>query len=451
MARFLVAALPFFGHFTPMLPIARTLVERGHDVRFYTGEKFRPKAEAAGVPFVPIEAGIDFDDENLGARFPELPGLDGIAGLKYYVKHVFGDSGPGQVEDWRRILQDFSADVIFTETTVFGARWIHELGGPPWAVLNPIPLTLSSDDLPPFGLGLAPRRTFAGGIRDRTLKFLVERVLMRDTISHIDGHRRSLGLEPTNIMAGDAVLSPYLYMQSTIPSFEYPRSSLPPQVHFIGPILPIGVPDFDPPSWWGDLLDSRPVVHVTQGTLATMASDLLVPTVRALADEDVLVVATTGGKSVESLGIGDLPDNARVETFIPHAHLLPHVDVMITNGGYNGVHMALRHGVPLIGAGKTEDKPEVCARIAWSGVGINLKTAKPSERKIRDAVRTILGNSDFRTRARELASEIQQTDAPLEAALLLEQLAETGKPVTKRKRKTEPMFTSSGDAASGLN
>lgn len=29
---------------------------------------------------------------------------------------------------------------------------------------------------------------------------------------------------------------------------------------------------------------------------------------------------------------------------------------MITNGGFNGVQMALAHGVPVIGAGKSEDK-----------------------------------------------------------------------------------------------
>ena len=36
---------------------------------------------------------------------------------------------------------------------------------------------------------------------------------------------------------------------------------------------------------------------------------------------------------------------------------------MLTNGGYGGVQYALAHGVPLVVAGDTEDKPEVAARV----------------------------------------------------------------------------------------
>jgi hypothetical protein len=54
--------------------------------------------------------------------------------------------------------------------------------------------------------------------------------------------------------------------------------------------------------------------------------------------------------------------------------------VMVTNGGYGGVQMALSYGVPLVVAGASEDKPEVGARVAWSGAGLNLKTGKPSRR-----------------------------------------------------------------------
>ena len=62
----------------------------------------------------------------------------------------------------------------------------------------------------------------------------------------------------------------------------------------------------------------------------------------------------------------------------PTTCLLPHVDAMVTNGGYGGVQQALAHGVPLVVAGDSEDKPEVAARVQWSGAGINLHTGRPS-------------------------------------------------------------------------
>jgi UDP:flavonoid glycosyltransferase YjiC (YdhE family) len=122
---------------------------------------------------------------------------------------------------------------------------------------------------------------------------------------------------------------------------------------------------FTLPSWWSELEEGRPVVHVTQGTVATDITELVLPTIQALADEDVLVVVTTP----ESDGLGALPSNVRLERMLPHSLLLPHVDAMVTNGGYNGVKVALAYGVPLVAAGSTEDKPEWAPThcLGWRG------------------------------------------------------------------------------------
>ena len=102
---------------------------------------------------------------------------------------------------------------------------------------------------------------------------------------------------------------------------------------------------------------------------------------------------------------------------------------MITNGGFNGVQMALANGVPVIGAGKSEDKPEICARIDWLGVGIDLKTDKPNPAQIRSAVSKILADRSYQHRAQDLQRTISEYDAPAIAATLLEQLAVTQQPV----------------------
>ena len=49
MARFLLSAMPFTGHVTPLRAIAHALVGRGHDVRFYTGSAFRSAVAASGA------------------------------------------------------------------------------------------------------------------------------------------------------------------------------------------------------------------------------------------------------------------------------------------------------------------------------------------------------------------------------------------------------------------
>ncbi len=242
--------------------------------------------------------------------------------------------------------------------------------------------------------------------------------------------RSQLGLPASPVYFFDKI-SPLLYLSPSIPEFEYPRSDLPSQIHFIGPLLSPPPPEFTPPAWWDELALGKPVIHVTQGTVSTNSTDLLVPTLQALEHEDVLVVATTGGAAIDTLKLTPLPANARIEPFIPHAHLLPHVDVMITNGGYNGVQMALANGVPLVVAGQTEEKPEIAARVEWAKVGINLRTRTPSLKQIKDAVKTLLANSSYRTRTKHFQTKMQQYNAPALAVTLLEQLASTKQSVLR--------------------
>jgi UDP:flavonoid glycosyltransferase YjiC (YdhE family) len=249
---------------------------------------------------------------------------------------------------------------------------------------------------------------------------------------HYEQARSQVGLPRLGLDFIDTLMSPYLYMQSTVPSFEYRRRETPSQVHFIGPLLPAACGDALP-AWWSQLADGRPVVLVTQGTLATDHRQLLVPTVQALADEDVLVIATTGSSPEEALSaLGGLtPGNARLERFLPYDQLLAHVDVLVTNGGYGTVQQALAHGVPIVVAGATEEKPEVAARIAWAGVGVRLRAHSPTQVRIRAAVRSVIRESRYKNRARAISQEMARYRAPCAGAELLERLARTGRPVTR--------------------
>lgn len=430
MARFLIGTIPVVGHVSPALTIAHELVNRGHEVCWYTGSAFQAKVESTGARFAPIVCGLDYSyPENVPQAWTDQRNaLRGPAQLKFDLKHFFIDAAMGQVEDLTAILRDFPADVMLADFCFLGAAWIHEQGGPPWAGFGISALAFSSRDTAPFGLGLKPDASAFGQFRNRGLNWLAQQVLFREVTAYTNQVRADLGLLPCTTSFFDT-LSPFLYLAATVPEFEYPRRDLPAQVHFVGPLLSPIATEFTPPVWWDDLKGSQPVVHVTQGTVSTDPEALIVPTLRALAQEDALIVATTAGKLIESIPPDAIPANARIESFIPHPELLPDVDVMITNGGYNGVQMALAHGVPLVAAGQSEDKPEICARIEWTGVGINLKTEKPTQHQIRSAVRKLLADHRYKTRAKDFQTAIRQYDAPTLATTRLEQLATTKKPV----------------------
>jgi UDP:flavonoid glycosyltransferase YjiC (YdhE family) len=132
--------------------------------------------------------------------------------------------------------------------------------------------------------------------------------------------------------------------------------------------------------------------------------ELIRPTLDALADEDVLVVVSTGRRPVESLGL--LPANARVAEYLPYDLLFPKLAAFVTNGGYGGLQFALQHGVPIVAAGTSEDKLETTARVQWSGAGIGLATNHPTEAVLRRAVRRVLEEDSFRVTAQRLGAEI---------------------------------------------
>lgn len=424
--RFLIATMPIPGHVAPFVPVARELLRRGHEVVWYGSRVFQRSIEASGARFEPIVSAVDFGDSEYDRHFPERARLSGLKQLIFDFEHLFIGSIKGMIQDLRSILQRYPADVLLGDPAVAATRILSETDGIPSATLNVTVVSFQSRDLAAFGLGLRFNNSPLGRLRNALSYLAVDHVLFR-SVNRV--YRTLARREGWPVLPFRPSVSKYLQLQSLVPSFDYPISDLPPQVHFLGALLPDAPRDFVPPPWWDDVLQRRrPVVLATQGTIATNVAELIRPTLEALANEDVLVIATSGGKPPHELGFA-IPANARVVPFIPFVSVMPHVDLYITNGGYGGVTVALANGVPIISAGVTEDKPEVGNRIEHSGVGINLRTHRPSADRVRAAFRSIMGDPRYRQRAQAMRVELEQHDAPSEAAGLLERLAQTRRPV----------------------
>ena len=78
--------------------------------------------------------------------------------------------------------------------------------------------------------------------------------------------------------------------------------------------------------------------------------------------------------------------------------------------------------MPIVVAGATEDKPEVAARVAWSGAGIRIGSGRPRPSDVAEAAGRAIRDPRYRERARAIAREMHDHDAPRTAADLLEQL-----------------------------
>lgn len=421
MPKILIATVPVLGHINPMLPLARALVARGHDVRWCSGRKYGARIEATGARFIGFSQARDYDDLELEREFPERSALKGLDQLRFDLMRIFIDAAPGQFADVEAISREWRPDVMVNDPTMFGTAFAHERLDIPLATVSVLPCVLRSRDTAPFGLGLPPSSSMMGRVRNAMLNQLVERVVFRAVQAHWQRTRARVGLGPGEFLF-DAPRSVSRFLLPTVPGFEYPRSDLPATVEFIG-LLPVDAPrGIERPAWFDELDGARPVVHVSQGTIANTKPELFAPAIEGLAGEDVLVVLATGGRPPAELGLTQVPHNVRVASLLPYAELLPRTSVMVTNGGYGGVQLALSHGVPLVVAGTTEDKPEVAARVAWSGAGINLRTATPTANSVRDAVRDMLSKPDYRRHAKRLSEEYAQYDAVARGTVAIEKL-----------------------------
>jgi len=364
---------------------------------------------------------LDWDYENLNAAFPKRVELKGQKQRLFDLVEIFVRPLGEHLPVLKSLLNEEPAEVFVSHTIFLGGGWLHEMGGPPNATLGDTCLIYPSRDGAPYGMGLAPKSGFVGHLRNRSLNAIGRATVLAPVTKAAREVRTELGLPPIKLRFPEFGASPYLHIQLSPPGFEYPRSDLPPEVHFVGAPTPPPPTDFEPPIWWPRLSESKHVVLVTQGTIATNPADLLSPCLAGLADKDLFVVATTGG--AEPALLGKLPANAVVERFVPYGALLPHVDLMVSNGGFGSVQLAIAHGVPMVVAGMSEDKKEATTHVGWSGVGINLRTNRPSAESIAESVVRVLNEPTFRARTKALQEQIGDTSPAKAAADLLEDLA----------------------------
>ena len=129
-------------------------------------------------------------------------------------------------------------------------------------------------------------------------------------------------------------------------------------------------------------------------------------------------VRATGAEFIPLTGVADIddlqdwnvvfPERARLKgaRALAYDELLPRTDVFVTNGGYGGVQYALKHGVPIFTTGGLEDKPEVAARVAYSGVGRRIDSERPGAAAVGRAVREVLADPRYRHAAQRVAASM---------------------------------------------
>jgi UDP:flavonoid glycosyltransferase YjiC (YdhE family) len=421
MATIMMTAMPFAGHAYPIRAVAAELVLRGHDVRVYTGRSYTAAFDTVGARGVPWDTAPDFDERNLAATFPGMRDRKGFRQVVTNLRELFLGTAAAQCTDLLALAEVEPWDVLAGDPMSLGTRFAAEHLGCPWVTVSPIAYWPPGPGIPPTGLGLRPAVGPLGRARDVVLAG-VTRLADTTLRGAYEAARRDAGLGPGGQTFDAMWYSPELVVAAGSPGLDYPRDDIGDHVRFVGDLTDVGGPvpaPADPSPWWDDVVSGQvPVVHVTQGTANVDPRDLVMPTLDALADEELLVVVGLGHRT-DPLP-GPLPANARVGRMVSYPALLPQTAAMVTNGGYGGVLAALRHDVPLVLAGGDLDKPEIAVRVGWHGAGIDLRTGRPRPGAVGDAVRAVLADDDYGRAAARLGAELRRLGGARAAADLVE-------------------------------
>ncbi|VBA52443.1 glycosyltransferase [Mycobacterium attenuatum] len=418
MAIILAYGSPALGHLYPLGALLLELARRGHQVHLRTMSAQVATMREVGFHTAPVDAGIEaIATQDQFAR-------NGFGVLKMSID-VLRRRASLEVDDVRGAISAVAPDAVIVDANCWGAISAVEASNIPWLVFSPFTPYLQSPGVPPFGPGLRPWGGTIGALRDASVRPVVRYLFDRPMLPRVNAIRESLGVLP--VKSVDALMrrAPLLLAVGGEP-FEYPHPGWGDSVHLIGACAfePTAMPG---PDWLSAI--ERPLVLVSESSIAQADVVLAATALRALAEEQLHVVATFPAGVPRGL---PRPPNATVCQFVAHGAVLDRAVCAITHGGMGTTVKALDRGVPVCVVPFARDQAEVARRVQVAQCGTRLPARRLNPRRLRAAVRAAMTMTEG---ARMVATGFASTGGVVHGAELIEQRlfgAAAGEPSAKR-------------------
>ncbi|GAA5201034.1 hypothetical protein GCM10023322_80230 [Rugosimonospora acidiphila] len=216
---------------------------------------------------------------------------------------------------------------------------------------------------------------------------------------------------------------------------EYPFSAAPSHLHMVGPVVPPLPEAAEPDPALRDWLDGHEsIVYLAFGTHMRMRPEqvtAVIDAVRRLGPEHHLLWKLP--RRQQEMLPADLPANLRVEHWVPsQLEVLnhPHVRVYFNHGGGNSAYEGIYFGKPGLVQPFWMDCYDHAARVADSGTSLVLSYQDTlSGERIAAALRRLLREPEFTTRAREWAERFRAAGGASAAADVILDACRADEPV----------------------
>lgn len=401
--------MPADGHINPLTGIAAHLAQRGHDVRWYAGPHYGARLDRLDMAWFPYRAAAEVMAGNINDLFPKRAQLKGPKLIAFDLEQFFVSQVDHNFTDLVEIREEFPFDVFFCDGAMYVEKLVAERLGVPVLAVGLSTVMPDPKSPPPF-FGLRPARNPV----DRAVHSVIRRMVRATSkpgvvVYNAIMERHDVAPIPTDGFPHVPMASARRVFLNGSPSLEFPGYQPPANAEFVGDLTPARTPGASATPPPAVLEDGARVVVVSQGTVDnTDPGKLIVPTLEALADGPHVVVATTGGVQTAELR-AQFAGSSRVvvDDYVDYDALFPHTDVFLSSGGFGSLLAAVRHGVPVIGAGKREGKNDINTRVDYNGLGVDLRSERPKAAAIRRAVDKVLGDPSYAARVAEVRAELE--------------------------------------------
>lgn len=407
MARFLFTMMPVndLGLPTRMLPIARALADRGHDVTVFNPAPAPMKliSETAlkgqPMPARPMPAPV-MDLASANAAWDVEQMFAGLYAEENFVR--------GATEVHLDLLREAAPDVVVDSFNLLACLAARVLKLPLVTVLQ--------------GNFHPASRGFLWWERERPAG-------LPSAAGFINKIAAEHGVPPVDrcveLMAGDLSL--------IVGTPETDPVNATANVSHVGPIVwqrdNAALPD-----WMDALSSERPIIWVYSGNPRYTAGDsnpfdsiiVIRAAIEALKDAPVQVVLTTGHQEIPP-EIGKLPKNFHHAAYLPGPAMAERCDLMVHHGGHSSVMTGLMAGTPAVIIPTATERESNARRLVALGAGevVMPVTRKDGEKQIDvagfgDQVKRVLGDTKYRKSAKRVAESMRQFGGARTAVDLIE-------------------------------
>ena len=393
MSKIVFFCIPAHGHTNPTLGVVRELVERGHEVLYYSYNSFKEKIEAAGAKFISCD---DFDaEQHIDPKDAVRVGKDLAFSTRLLVDTTLALDDM-VCQEMERLQPDC---IVADSMAVWGKAVALKLGIPFVSSTTTFAFNQYSAKIMKQGLCEFFGMLFSMGKISKDIKRLQDKGYPVKNV--------------LDIIQNDDKTDTVVY---TSPEFQPCADTFSDKYAFVGPSVRPVTQQIEK--------TKEKLIYISMGTVVNDQAGFYKNCIKAFTDTEYQVIMSIGNL-VDVKELGEIPENISVHTFVDQIAVLDKADVFLSHCGMNSVNESLYYEVPLVMYPQTNEQGGVANRVNQVGAGMRLE--KTTASAIREAVEKVLVDDSYHKSAKAISDGFKKCPGAKGAADKILQVCNAGK------------------------